>query len=32
MLDKITKGTLDGTKTAKDFTVKKWKRFIRKEH
>ena len=30
MLDKITKGTLDGTKTAKDFTVKKWKRFIRK--
>ena len=30
MLDKITKGTLDGTKTAKDFTIKKWKRFIRK--
>ena len=30
MFDKITKGTLDGTKSAKDFTVKKWKRFIRK--
>ena len=30
MLDKITKGTKDGTKSAKDFTVKKWKRFIRK--
>jgi len=30
MLDKITKGTRDGTKSAKDFTVKKWKRFIRK--
>jgi hypothetical protein len=30
MLDKITKGTIDGTKSAKDFTVKKWKRFIRK--
>jgi len=30
MLDKITKGTIDGTKSAKDFTIKKWKRFIRK--
>ena len=30
MLDKITKGTIEGTKSAKDFTVKKWKRFIRK--
>ena len=30
MLSKITKGTIDGTKSAKDFTVKKWKRFIRK--
>ena len=30
MLDKITKGTIDGTKSAKDLTVKKWKRFIRK--
>ena len=30
MFDKITKGTIDGTKSAKDFTVKKWKRFIRK--
>ena len=30
MLDKITKGTIEGTKSAKDFTIKKWKRFIRK--
>ena len=30
MFDKITKGTIDGTKSAKDFTIKKWKRFIRK--
>ena len=30
MLDKITKRTIDGTKSAKDFTIKKWKRFIRK--
>ena len=30
MLDKITKGTMDGTKSAKDFTIKKWKKFIRK--
>ena len=30
MFDKITKGTIDGTKSAKAFTIKKWKRFIRK--
>ncbi len=30
MFNKITKGTIEGTKSAKDFTVKKWKRFIRK--
>lgn len=30
MLDKITKDTIEGTKSAKDFTIKKWKRFIRK--
>ena len=30
MFDKITKGTIDGTKSAKDFTIKKWKIFIRK--
>ena len=30
MLDKITKGTIDGTKSAKDFTVNKSKTFIRK--
>ena len=30
MFDKITKGTIDGTRSAKDFTIKKWKRFIRK--
>ena len=30
MLDKITKSTLDATSSTKDFTVKKWKRFIRK--
>ena len=30
MFHKITKGTIEGTKSAKDFTVKKWKRFIRK--
>jgi|TARA_B100000315_G_C14027125_1_gene341483 hypothetical protein len=27
MFDKITKGTIDGTKSAKDFTIKKWKKF-----
>ena len=31
MFDKLTKGTISGTKSAKDFTVKKWKRFIRKK-
>ena len=30
MFKKITEGTIEGTKSAKDFTVKKWKRFIRK--
>jgi hypothetical protein len=30
MFDKITKETIEGTKSAKDFTVKKWKKFIRK--
>ena len=30
MLDKITKGTVDATITTKDYTVKKWKKFIRK--
>ena len=30
MFDKLTKGTISGTKSAKDFTVKKWKKFIRK--
>ena len=30
MLDKITKSTVDSTKSAKDFTIKKWKKFIRK--
>ena len=30
MFDKITKSTLEATTTTKDFTVKKWKRFIRK--
>ena len=30
MFDKITKNTMDGTKSAKDFTIKKWKKFIRK--
>jgi hypothetical protein len=30
MFDKITKGTIEGTKSAKDFTIKKWKKFIRK--
>jgi hypothetical protein len=30
MLDKITKSTIEGTKSAKDFTINKWKRFIRK--
>jgi len=30
MLDKLTKETIEGTKSAKDFTIKKWKRFIRK--
>ena len=31
MLNKITKTTIDGTKSAKDFTIKKWKKFIRKK-
>ncbi|WP_440681601.1 hypothetical protein [Candidatus Pelagibacter sp. HIMB1623] len=30
MLDKITRETIEGTKSAKDFTIKKWKKFIRK--
>ena len=30
MFDKITKGTVDATISTKDFTVKKWRRFIRK--
>lgn len=30
MFDKITKNTMVGTKSAKDFTIKKWKKFIRK--
>ena len=30
MFKKITKGTIDATISTKDFTVKKWKRFIRK--
>ena len=30
MFKKITDWTIEGTKSAKDFTVKKWKRFIRK--
>ena len=30
MFDKITKGTIDATISTKDYTVKKWKRFIRK--
>jgi hypothetical protein len=30
MFNKITKHTVDKTKSAKDFTIKKWKRFIRK--
>ncbi len=30
MVDKITQGTVDATISTKDFTVKKWKRFIRK--
>ena len=30
MLDKLTKETIEGTKSAKDFTVKKWKKFIRR--
>ena len=30
MFKKITEGTIEGTKSAKDFTAKKWKRFIRK--
>jgi len=30
MFNKITKSTIDGTKSVKNFTVKKWKRFIRK--
>ena len=31
MFDKLTKGPISGTKSAKDFTVQKWKRFIRKK-
>ena len=31
MFDKLTKGTISGTKSAKDYTVKKWKLFIRKK-
>ena len=31
MFDKITKSTIDGTRTVKDFTIKKWKKFIRKK-
>ena len=31
MFDKITKSTIDGTKSVKDFTIKKWKKFIRKK-
>ena len=30
MFDKIKKGTVDATISTTDFTVKKWKRFIRK--
>ena len=30
MFEKITKGTVDATISTKDYTVKKWKRFIRK--
>jgi hypothetical protein len=30
MFDKIKGTTIDATKSTKDFTVKKWKRFIRK--
>jgi|TARA_B100001971_G_scaffold188853_1_gene190468 hypothetical protein len=30
MFDKITKGTVDATISTKDYTVKKWKKFIRK--
>ena len=30
MFDKLTKETVEGTKSAKDFTIKKWKKFIRK--
>ena len=30
MFDKIKRGTVDATISTKDFTVKKWKRFIRK--
>ena len=30
MFDKITKGTIDATISTKDYTVKKWKKFIRK--
>jgi hypothetical protein len=30
MFDKITKSTIQRTKSAKDFTIKKWKKIIRK--
>ncbi len=30
MFDKIKDSTIDATKSTKDFTVKKWKKFIRK--
>jgi hypothetical protein len=32
MFDKITKNTMDGTKSAKDFTVKNGKSLLEKEH
>ena len=31
MFDKITKSTIEGTKSAKSFTIRKWKKFIRKK-
>ena len=30
MFNKITKTTIEATTSTKDFTIKKWKRFIRK--
>ena len=32
MFDKITKGTIDGTKSAKDFTIKNGKNLLGEEH